>query len=169
VELYASDGYDVSIEKIADRALVGRATLYRNFPDRDSLTTAVMQHYFDDLTAQILLWGDRDDAFFLGLRAIANLNIAMHGFDKVVSIRQQTPSMALQAHYGLENVLKAPLARAKAAGLVREDFQVSDALLLSNMIAAAGLVELNGDAEAGITRAMKLLTPVWEPAASPAR
>jgi AcrR family transcriptional regulator len=163
VELYASDGMDVALEKIADRALVGRATLYRNFPDRDALTAAVMQHYFDDLTEQIERWADRDDAFFLGLSAIANLNVASRGFEKMVSLRRQTPSMSMHAHQGLENVLKAPLARAKKAGLVRDDFDLGDTLLIGNMLAAGGLAEPSGDTAAGIERAMRLLMPVLAP------
>jgi AcrR family transcriptional regulator len=164
VELYATDGMDVALEKIADRALVGRATLYRNFPDRDALTTAVMQHYFDDLTEQIERWRDRDDAFFLCLCAIANLNIASRGFEKLVSMRQETPSMSIHAHHGLENILKAPLARAKKAGLVREDFELGNALLIGHMLAAGGLAEANGDTAAGIERAMRLLMPILAPA-----
>lgn len=163
VELYASDGMDVALEKIADRALVGRATLYRNFPDRDALTAAVMQHYFDDLTARIEQWADRDDAFFLGLYAIANLNVASRGFEKMMAMRRQTPSMSKYAHQGLENIFKAPLARAKKAGLVRADFDLGDSLLIGNMLAAGGLAEPSGDTAAGIERAMRLLMPVLAP------
>jgi AcrR family transcriptional regulator len=161
VELYTSDGMDVPLEKIADRALVGRTTLHRNFPDRDALTTAVMQHYFDDLTEQVRQWGDRDDAFFLCLRAIAKLNIISKGFEKIVLMRQQTPSMSQHAHEGLESILKAPLARAKAAGVVRADFKLGDSLLIAHMLAAGGLSEPIGDTTAGIERAMRLLMPLF--------
>jgi len=150
---------DVPLEKIADRALVGRTTLQRNFSDRDALTAAVMQHYFDDLTEQIRQWGDRDDAFLLCLRALANLNIASRGFQKLASMREKTPSMYWHAHAGLENILKAPLARAKAAGLVCADLKVGDALLATQMLAAGGLAEPSGDTAIGIERAMRLLMP----------
>src|SRR3954466_10449699 len=39
-ELFAEEGTDVSLEAVAARAGVGIVTLYRNFPNRDSLVEA---------------------------------------------------------------------------------------------------------------------------------
>jgi AcrR family transcriptional regulator len=159
VELYAGEGLDVTFDKIADRALVGRTTLHRYFPDRDALMAAVMQHYFDDLTEKLRQWGDRDDAFFLCLKAIAKLNIESRGFEKLASMRMDTPTMTKHAHDGLENVMKAPLLRAKKAGLISSNFELGNALLVSHMLAAGGLAETTGDTKMGIERAMRLLMP----------
>lgn len=46
-ELFASDGYDVPLSRIAAHAGVGRASLYRHFPSRTALAWAV----FDDNVA----------------------------------------------------------------------------------------------------------------------
>ncbi len=40
-EVFARDGFDIALDRIAMEAQVGRATLYRNFPNRSALALAV--------------------------------------------------------------------------------------------------------------------------------
>ena len=47
--LFAEHGGGVSLDLVAQAAGVGIATLYRNFPDREALTTAVMLDLVEDL------------------------------------------------------------------------------------------------------------------------
>jgi AcrR family transcriptional regulator len=162
VQLYFSDGYNVALEKIADRALVGRATLYRFFPNRDALTAAVMEVVTEDITDQFRQWGDRDDAFFLCLKVLANLTIASHGLQEMVALRKK-PTIREQTTQVFETAIAAPLARAKAAGLVREDLTSLDALLIARMVAVGGLSEQDGNTEAGIEHALRMLMPILAP------
>jgi AcrR family transcriptional regulator len=156
VELYASDGFDVPLEKVADRAGVGRATLYRNFPDREALSAAVLQVIFDELAAEVAQWANRDDAFFLGIRALASKAAASSGFEKIAPLHRHTPSLSARVRHGMEKLLAAPLLRAKAAGLIRPDFEISDIHLLIVMV-AAGALDHEGNTAASIERALKLL------------
>lgn len=48
-ECFAKDGYGVALETIADKAGVGRGTLYRNFPDRAAITVAIFSRQVDRL------------------------------------------------------------------------------------------------------------------------
>jgi AcrR family transcriptional regulator len=162
VELYCSEGNSVALEKIADRALVGRATLYRFFPDRDALTAAVMQEVTEDITNQFRQWDDRDDGFFLCLKALAVLTITSHGLQEMVALRQK-PAIREQSTREFGAAIAAPLARAKAAGLVREDLTAHDALLIARMAAVGGMSELEGNADAGIDNALRMLMPVLAP------
>lgn len=157
------DGFDVPLERVADRASVGRATLYRNFPDRQSLALAVLQIYLDDLAAKIAACGDRDDAFFVGIKALAELTIATNGFAKVLTIRRQSPQYIQKVRGGIQEVLAKPLARAKAAGLIRQDFPITDIHYLPVMIAAGGISPEDGDVQAGMKRAMDLLSQGFAP------
>jgi AcrR family transcriptional regulator len=50
-EEFASGGVDVGVRAIAARAGVGTATLYRHFPTRADLISAVFQREIDDLLA----------------------------------------------------------------------------------------------------------------------
>ncbi|MCI3221312.1 TetR/AcrR family transcriptional regulator [Streptomyces sp. NP-1717] len=42
-EIYAVDGLDAPLSRIARRAGVGQGVLYRHFPDRDSIASAVLE------------------------------------------------------------------------------------------------------------------------------
>jgi AcrR family transcriptional regulator len=159
MELYFSEGHNVALEKIADRALVGRATLYRFFPDRDALTAAVMQAVTEDITNQFRQWDDRDDGFFLCLKALAILTIASHGLQEMVALRQK-PAIREQSMRDFGAAIAAPLARAKAARLVREDLTTHDALLIARMVAVGGISEQSGNTDVGIDHALRMLMPI---------
>ena len=50
-EIFEVDGTLASLDRVAVRAGVGNATLYRNFPTRDDLLMAVIQTSFDEALA----------------------------------------------------------------------------------------------------------------------
>lgn len=156
-------GFDAPLEWVADRADVGRATLYRNFPDRASLALAVLQIYLDELSATIAASGASDDAFFVGIKALADLTIASNGFQKALPIKQQSPSYIHSVRSGIQSILAEPFARAKAAGLIRADFPIEDIHYLPLMLAAGGLAPEDGDTDAGMTRAFALLSGGFAP------
>jgi AcrR family transcriptional regulator len=157
VELFGSDGFDVPLEKIADRAEVGRATLYRNFPDRAALAAAVQEARLAELAAQVAEWGDRDDAFYLAVQALASLVVAASGFEKMVTMEHLAPAINERFRVGVERLLAEPLVRAKAAGLVREDFPIGDVHLAALMVAGGGLESRGRDAPGSIVQALRLL------------
>jgi AcrR family transcriptional regulator len=164
VEVFMEDGFDAPLEWVAERAGVGRATLYRNFPDRQALALAVLQIYLDDLSDKIAASGDRDDAFFVGIKALADLTIASNGFQKALPIKRQSPAYIQSVRAGVESILAVPFARAKAAGLIRHDFPIEDIHFLPLMVAAGGLAPQDGDTEAGMARAIELLASGYAPA-----
>ncbi|MFN8195351.1 MAG: helix-turn-helix domain-containing protein [Nocardioidaceae bacterium] len=51
--LFRERGYDVPLDDIAKAAGVGPGTLYRHFPNRDSLIDAVMQAWVDRVQASV--------------------------------------------------------------------------------------------------------------------
>jgi AcrR family transcriptional regulator len=46
-EVFREQGYDASLDLVAKRAGVGAGTLYRHFPNRESLLDAIMQSWVD--------------------------------------------------------------------------------------------------------------------------
>ena len=46
-DIFRAQGYDASLDEIAKQAGVGAGTLYRHFPNRESLVDAVMQSWLD--------------------------------------------------------------------------------------------------------------------------
>jgi AcrR family transcriptional regulator len=49
VECFEAQGYSAPLEDVAERAGVGRGTLYRNFKDREALVLAVFEREIDHL------------------------------------------------------------------------------------------------------------------------
>jgi len=45
--VFREQGYDASLDEVAKRAGVGAGTLYRHFPNRESLLDAIMQSWVD--------------------------------------------------------------------------------------------------------------------------
>ena len=52
-ECFAASGYTVALEDIAERAGVGRGTLYRNFKDRMALILAIFEREVDRLDVSV--------------------------------------------------------------------------------------------------------------------
>jgi hypothetical protein len=67
------------------------------------------------------------------------------------------PSASQAFRKAVERSLVEPLARAKAAGLVREDFSIADVHRAILMIAGAGLESYGADISASIERGLGLL------------
>lgn len=157
IELFASEGFDVPFEKVADRAGVGRATLYRNFPNRIALSAAVIDARLEDLAEAVNRLGDRPDSFLVAVRMLAGMVVAASGLEKILPLDQVSPSLTDRFMAGVETLLAAPLARAKAAGLVRPDFDLADVHMAALMIAGGGLDRHRRDTATNLDRALQLL------------
>ena len=122
---FAEQGYDVPLDVIAERAGVGRATLYRNFADRGELAVAVFNAQLDDLHARTLAQGDHPEVFFWFIDELAALLRRNAGLDAAFR-EARAPDALLPMRERLIEAGRQPLARAQAAGLVRPDLTVQD-------------------------------------------
>lgn len=135
-EAFAELGYDVPLEAIAERAGVGRGTLYRNFSDRAELAVAVFAEQLDDLTRRTRGRGDDPDAFFWFLDELAHLMARNAGLD--TALREARSPEALEpVRSALIQAGAEPLARAQAAGRIRPDLGPQDIRAIA-MILGAG-------------------------------
>jgi AcrR family transcriptional regulator len=166
VELYASEGHDVPLEKIAERAGVSRPTLHRNFPDRDALSAAVLKVHMEELTSQIAQWADRDDCFFLGLKLLATKTITSGGLAKILPMRRQAPASGETFRLCVEQALAKPLARAKAIGLVRQEFTFNDMHRAILMLSGGGLDSYGSDIATSIELSLDMLRHGMMPSAT---
>ena len=157
VELYANEGFDVPLQKIAERAGVSRPTLHRNFPNREALTAAVLKVHMDELTSQIAQWANRDDGFFMALKLLATKTIASGGLTKIIPMHRHAPASGEAFRRCVEQALAGPLARAKSAGLVRQDFKLNDVHHVILMLAGGGLGSYGKDVSASIELSLELM------------
>jgi AcrR family transcriptional regulator len=122
-EEFAMTGVDASVRAIAARAGVGTATLYRHYPLRSDLISAVFRREIDDCAAaaqQLATAHDPNDALVLWLRRYTEFVATKHGL--AAALHSGDPAYSglpiyFQEHLG--PALEMLLLNAQAAGSVR--------------------------------------------------
>ncbi|GAA0454989.1 TetR family transcriptional regulator [Paractinoplanes deccanensis] len=139
--------------EIARRAGVGQATLYRHFPDRYALTSAVIAHQVERLEACVTANQQQPAAFRPMLDAVLRSQVAMRPL--VHLARRLEP--AVQGRYlrQIVTLLAGPLQRAQEQGHVRRDLVPADLMVLFGMV--EGVAEgMLGDAGDQTAKAIEL-------------
>lgn len=145
-DVFAEQGLDVPMAEIARRAGVGIATLFRRFPAREELITAVFTDRMTAYAAAIdtaLADPDPWHGFRAYLRQVCAMQAADRGFTHVLTM---TFPMAKEFEAAREHAYNGfvELAdRAKQAGKLRADFVPEDLVLL--LMANAGVISATGD------------------------
>lgn len=132
-ELLSEQGLDVPLDLIAERAGVGRGTLYRHFADRTELALAVLIDGVDDLDARTRAQGDAPEVFFWFVEELADLVMQNAGWSDVLR-NVRSPDALTPLRQRLTEAGAGPLARAQAAGLVREDLGPMDLRLIATLL-----------------------------------
>jgi AcrR family transcriptional regulator len=132
--LFHERGLDVGVAEIAQRAGVGRGTLFRNFPTKQDLIAAIVIDRMHEATAYAHTLLDAPDPAE-----------ALFGFLEEIVGPQQLDSRALfdaigdtflanqgirAAHAEIVDAIEQLLTRAKEAGAVRGDVGAMDVLML---------------------------------------
>ncbi|HIE5094321.1 helix-turn-helix domain-containing protein [Stenotrophomonas maltophilia] len=167
--VFGQHGVTAPLDLVVERAQVGRATLYRNFPDRTALIQALLQRTVDRIRRQIEQLGDRDDALFEVFDGMAQRIIDSPALaDYWRAVDPDVPAMR-SARETVRDLLEAPIARAKAAGLCRADLEKTDISLISGMLGAALRGKTRDERAQLAGRALQLLRGGLQGAASEAR
>jgi len=148
---FAEQGPDASLDEIAKRAGVGSGTLYRHFPTRDELISAVYTERVAEnvaLLARAQLHDDPWAGFAAYVRETCRAQAADRGLADLIAIGN--PSHELQAmRTGAYDGMSALIERAKASGTLRADFTPEDIVLL--LQAVAGIIRRTGTAALAAT------------------
>jgi AcrR family transcriptional regulator len=139
-EVFSERGLDATLDDVARRAGVGVATVYRRFPDKESLAGELFQDRISTLVSMAEEACKAEDpwdglqsyleylttmmAGDLGLRQM--LLFATYGRDRVACVREQ-----------MRPVVARLVARAQATGQLRDDFSATDVPMLMIMLATA--------------------------------
>ncbi|WP_173009878.1 TetR/AcrR family transcriptional regulator [Mycolicibacterium sp. P9-64] len=140
-ELFTTDGPDASLDKIARRAGVGNATLYRHFPDRRDLLVAICVgdvRALCTLGDELLAEPDASHALTRWLRAYIDHVSAKNGLAAAFATGRRDDSelvAACQAAVGA--IGTSLLRRAQDSGAVRNDVTLPHVVTLVNAIAMA--------------------------------
>ena len=139
-EVFSERGLDATLDDVARRAGVGVATVYRRFPDKESLVGELFQDRISTLVSAAEEACKAEDpwdgllsyleyltttmAGDLGLRQM--LLFATYGRDRVTCVRER-----------MRPVVARLVARAQATGQLRDDFSATDVPMLMIMLATA--------------------------------
>ena len=122
-EEFAAKGVDVSVRAIAARAGVGTATLYRHYPSRSDLISAVFRREIDDCAAAAPILAashDPDSALELWLQRYTEFVATKPGLAAALNAGDPAYSaLPIYFHDHLGPALAMLLHNAEAAGVVR--------------------------------------------------
>ncbi|MFG3632082.1 TetR/AcrR family transcriptional regulator [Streptomyces huasconensis] len=138
---FAEHGTGTSLEDVARRAGVGIGTLYRHFPNRHALMSAVWEDAVRDLLARSRALLDAPQpcsALVTWLRAIVTHAGEYRGLSSALMSASHDDTSALaRCSKPMREAGAALLARAQEAGAVRPDVSIADLLQLTNAISLA--------------------------------
>jgi AcrR family transcriptional regulator len=158
-ELFAERA-DVPMCEIARRAGVGQATLYRNFPDRRNLAAALIVEQMQQTEKLAAQNAGDPQAFFVLIRNVVETLARFHALGQLAREDSCLGSELDRRRRRLAELLKAPLADAQAAGLVRPDLALDDVFLMVSML--KGAVDLADDPAARAVAARRGLSLVLD-------
>ncbi|GAA2633426.1 TetR/AcrR family transcriptional regulator [Paractinoplanes durhamensis] len=166
-ELMETDQNSVLMPEIARRAGIGQATLYRHFPDRTALATAVIGYLIDQLERCVAAGLESPATFRTALNEILRAQVTMRPLVQLA--RRLDAATRGRFLRRLVGVLAEPLRRAQDFGHVRADLVPDDLVLLFGMV--EGVVEgarSHAEAVAAAGRSIDLaLDGVFRPISSP--
>ncbi|MEW2550445.1 TetR/AcrR family transcriptional regulator [Streptomyces zhihengii] len=139
--VFAARGTDASLEEIARRSGVGIGTLYRHFPSRHAMMSAVFQEALAELLerSRELAEAERPCAALVGwLRAVVAHAGEYRGLATALMSGTADDSSAMAScSIPLREAGEGLLRRAQESGAVRSDVSIGDLMQLTNAIALA--------------------------------
>lgn len=131
-EMMRTEGGDVPMEVIAERASLTRGTLYRNFPHRQAMYEAVLENDLEDIKGHLAASGETDPLDF-----IRRMTELMMVYDKFLIFLADTPDYDAEKNQArMVDVIAAPLAAAQAKGVLHPGLTGDDILTACRMLAS---------------------------------
>lgn len=156
--VFSHHGVHVALELVTEQAGVSRATLYRNFPDREALMAALLERAFTKLEALAKQLDQSEDGLYIMLGHMASLvSDSAPVSDHWRATDRDGPVLA-DAQRRLARMMKPLLQRAIAAGICRADLTPKDVVLATSMLGCCLLGRTQAERRSLAKRALALLT-----------
>ena len=130
---FCERGLDVGVGEIAERAGVGRGTLFRNFPSKEHLIAAIVVERMGDAVRsgrELVDAADAGEALFGFIDEIVGRQQVDRALFEAVADEFLANDDIRAAHAEVVGVLDQLLVRAQASGAVRGDVGALDVLML---------------------------------------
>jgi AcrR family transcriptional regulator len=128
---FAEEGLDVGMAEIARRAGVGNATVFRRFPTKDALVEAIIDAKIAELleaARRAARVEDPWEALVEFLETMAELQGRDRGFFQATEQFLLDHPDLLRRHRPIIEAVEPLIARAQAAGVVRDDVTTLDVM-----------------------------------------
>lgn len=132
--VFQEEGIDAPLDRIAERAGVGRATLYRNFPGRTEIALAVLLDDLSDLGRRFAEPVE-PDAFLIFVAALSDRLVRNTALGGVVRAAP-SPDLLVPLRTAMIEAATPALRTSQDAGLVRPDLTPADVRVLAAMLGA---------------------------------
>jgi AcrR family transcriptional regulator len=144
--LFAERGLEVPLDEIARTAGVSIGTLYNHFPTREALYNAIIPARLaalDRIVARALELEDPWDGFVAYLEGLFALQAEDRSLNDAIAGRRPASDEITQAcASNIDDVVEL-IARAKASGGLRDDFEPTDLVALAS--AVSQVIHESGD------------------------
>jgi AcrR family transcriptional regulator len=136
-DLFAQRGLGITLDDIARHAGVGVGTVYRRFPDKETLIDALFARRIEalcDIADQALGVPDAWDALVFYFENSSQQQARDRGLKELLACSTHGGAPVLQAKGRLRELVTALFDRAKAARVLREDVEPLDSPLIAMML-----------------------------------
>src|SRR3954466_7007920 len=137
--LFAERGVDVAVEDIAATAGVGIGTVYRRFPDRESLVEAIFESKRERVAQsarEALEIEDPWEAFRTFVVTVARMHARDRGLKDVLLCSERGRDRVAGVRAIIQPLAAELLERAQAAGALREDVTSLDLPMIHQAVSA---------------------------------
>jgi AcrR family transcriptional regulator len=127
-DVFAVEGAEAPMDSVARRAGVGVGTVYRHFATKEALIEALVQVRFEEMHDRVEQALERDDDAWAAIVELFEHAASLHARDRIfaeMNDPRQIPGVAPVLEELLAGWAKL-IARAKAQGTLRADFEADD-------------------------------------------
>jgi AcrR family transcriptional regulator len=138
--VFTQRGLDATLDDVAREAGVGVGTVYRRFPDKESLVAELFADRIDAMVAvaeNACVAPDPWQAFVSYLEYAAQTMAADVGLRQLMMFATYGHDQVAYARQKMRPVVSKLVMRAQQAGQLREDFSATDVPLIAFMLASA--------------------------------
>jgi AcrR family transcriptional regulator len=142
--VFAEQGIDAQMDDVARRADVGVGTVYRHFPTKEALLTALSDELFAVVAVYVrtlLTLDDPWDAFTRAMWFGAEKTAGDRAFTEILAATRRFPPSSSPGKEDLSITVGELMDRCKAAGVMREDAMVDDIGLMMCGVGSASQME----------------------------
>jgi AcrR family transcriptional regulator len=138
--VFSEQGVDAQMDDVARRADVGVGTVYRHFPTKDALLTALSEELFDTLAAHAREMLELDDPWEAFLRTMwfsAEKTAGDRAFAEILGAAREVLPTECPGKQALTGTVDTIMQRAIKAGKMRPDVVIDDIPLIMCGIGSA--------------------------------